>query len=336
MGPVLPLPLYIYTPSISSDSQVLALILSDVIGDPLEAVASGPTVPCPAPEREALRVLSRHRDLNVPDSVVRYLEKASEENANNFHPPIVVSSAGDTTYAHVENVVIGNNRIAATAAQKAAGELGYKSLVWSLRVSGEARLLGQAYAEISHMITNGRKTSSTASSRFNGSWHPHLLKEEPFSSLLRQAPELSEDLTSLLEAGRRLEPPACLIGAGEPTVTVRGSGVGGRNQELALAFAIHAHRLAESKPPPVAGVDAVFAAIGTDGQDGQCSAAGAVVDRSIVQLARGQGLNADGALENNDSHTFFSELCGGKCLIQTGLTGTNVMDLHLLLLTPTH
>lgn len=333
------------------------MILSDVIGDPLDTIASGPTVPCPAPEREALRVLSRYHHLNVPASVVQHLEKkaaASEgEGTSDSRLPVIASSDGGTSYAHVENVLIGSNRIAAAAARAAATELGYTALVWSLRVSGEARLLGRAYAKIAHaMIASSsgseeEETPAVASGKgpADSRWHPRLLEEEeePFRSLLRQAPELSGDFAALLTEGRRLRlaPPVCIIGAGEPTVTVRGGGAGGRSQELALAFGIHAHELAQSGPSPgrtvARGAEAVFAAVGTDGQDGPCSAAaGAVVDRAMVRLAGEQGLSATGALEDNDSHTFFSKLCGGRCLVRTGLTGTNVMDLHLLLLAHVH
>ena len=309
-----------------------------MIGDPLEVIASGPTTPSPPSEQEALTIISQLNRLDFPVSVVQYLKTAaSGKDGDNFCPPVIADSDRGASYAHVQNVIVGNNHIATAGAAKAASELGYRTRVWSHRVHGEARLLGQVYARIAHILAkNGKLAPGCAPERAPSgpAALQCLLEEEPFCSLLQQAPELREDLAVVLAEMQSLAPPLCLVGAGEPTVTVRGSGVGGRNQELALAFGIHAHKLAEETPLQELeeNADTVFASVGTDGRDGPCDAAGAVVGRAMLRLADEQGLSADGALENNDSYTFFSELCGGKCLIRTGLTGTNVMDLHLLML----
>ena len=111
----------------------------------------------------------------------------------------------------------------------------------------------------------------------------------------------------------------CFIYGGEPTVTVKGSGKGGRNTELALAFAIAAD-----------GMEGVtFLSAGTDGTDGPTDAAGAIVDGGTVKRAREKGLNPEDYLERNDSYSFFKET--GELLI-TGPTGTNVMDLEIVLI----
>lgn len=114
--------------------------------------------------------------------------------------------------------------------------------------------------------------------------------------------------------------PTCLVSSGETTVTVTGSGRGGRNQEMALAAASSLQD---------AGTDAVFASVGTDGVDGPTDAAGAFVDRTTMDRAAAAGLEAPGRyLERNDSYQFFSSLGD---LIVTGPTGTNVGDLQIVL-----
>jgi glycerate-2-kinase len=117
----------------------------------------------------------------------------------------------------------------------------------------------------------------------------------------------------------------CLLYGGETTVTVQGAGRGGRNQELALAFALE-----------IAGMNGItlFTA-GTDGTDGPTDAAGAVVDGSVAAEARKYGIHPEAYLGNNDSYTFFQRLdsdTGGKYHVMTGPTGTNVMDIQIILI----
>jgi hydroxypyruvate reductase len=118
--------------------------------------------------------------------------------------------------------------------------------------------------------------------------------------------------------GDPLSPPACLVWGGETTVTIRGEGKGGRNQELALAAA-----LALDGWP-----DLLLMALATDGTDGPTDAAGAVVTGETMARARGLGLDARAALHVNDSYRFFDALGD---LIRTGPTGTNVNDLLFIL-----
>ncbi len=124
----------------------------------------------------------------------------------------------------------------------------------------------------------------------------------------------------------------CLASGGETTVDVRGTGRGGRNQELALAFSMELHRLAKSHDDGeiVFPLDARLLSAGTDGIDGPTDAAGAVGDSRLVSRAIEAGLNPTRAMEENDSNGFFSALDGGLDLVTVGHTGTNVMDVHLL------
>jgi hydroxypyruvate reductase len=116
-------------------------------------------------------------------------------------------------------------------------------------------------------------------------------------------------------SGQPLRAPACVISGGETTVTIRGKGKGGRNQEFALAAA-----------PDIAGLqDTLILSAGTDGTDGPTDAAGALADGDTVRRSR---FSTDEALRNNDAYPYFNDLGD---LIITGSTGTNVMDLHIIL-----
>jgi hydroxypyruvate reductase len=118
--------------------------------------------------------------------------------------------------------------------------------------------------------------------------------------------------------GRPARPPVCFISGGETTVTLRGAGRGGRNQEFALACAV-----------ALDGVEHVLAAsLGTDGTDGPTDAAGAIATGTTIARARKLGFDARLALAENDSYPFFDALHG---LIRTGPTGTNVMDVRLMM-----
>jgi hydroxypyruvate reductase len=114
--------------------------------------------------------------------------------------------------------------------------------------------------------------------------------------------------------------PACIISGGETTVAIRGDGLGGRNQEFALAAAIEIDGLE--------GV--VMLSGGTDGSDGPTDAAGGIVDGTTVQRGRDKGLDARSHLERNDSYPFLKLV---DDLLYTGPTLTNVMDLRLVLIT---
>ena len=159
-------------------------------------------------------------------------------------------------------------------------------------------------------------TSVSGESRDVGEFYARLL----FSEEKRQ---LSEGIKGL--SASESEKAVCILGAGETIVSVHGNGRGGRNQELALAAAIEMSKLSSKR-------NHLLLSAGTDGQDGPTPAAGAYAFPNMITMATTQGLNAMAYLKNNDSFSFYSKFENGKYLVNTGLTGTNVMDLHVLLL----
>jgi glycerate 2-kinase len=251
---------------------VLTLVLSDVIGDDLDMIASGPTVPDPTSFADAHAVALRYGvEEGLPASVVERLRRgAAGEIPDNPKP-------GDPVFAKARTMLIGTNRLALTAAESRAKELGYSTLVLTSRLTGEAR-------EIALMFLG-----------------------------------LGKDIAA---SGFPLARPACVIAGGETTVTLRGSGKGGRNQEMTLAF------LAALRRSPKDGEGLYFLAASTDGSDGPTDAAGAFASVQLIARAKAAGLDPDAFLENNDSYRFFDSIGG---LLRTGATNTNVCDLQILL-----
>jgi hydroxypyruvate reductase len=247
---------------------LITLVLSDVVGDRLDAIASGPTVPDPTTFAECLDLLARYHLLErVPESITRHLQ-AGYDGAYPETP-----KADDPVFAQAQTVVIGNNRMALQAASTLAVTCGYAPLVLSSFVQGEAREVARLFAAIVHEVRR---------------------------------------------YGTPVAPPACILAGGETTVTLRGDGKGGRNQELALAAALD-----------IAGLDnVVVLSGGTDGTDGPTDAAGALADGHTVARAQALGINADAVLRRCDSYSIFAAL---DDLLITGPTGTNVMDIYLLL-----
>jgi len=238
---------------------VLTLALSDVIGDPLDVIASGPTAPDPTTFAAALAVLSR-RGLSgrVPASIARRLEAGRAGDIPETPKP------GDPLFERVTNVVIGNNTLVTDAAVATARRLGFRPDLATRELQGEARDVARDF--VAH--------------------------------------------------ARRLTPPACLVAAGETTVTVRGQGKGGRCQEFALAAAL------ELRP-----ADRItILAAGTDGTDGPTDATGAIVDAGSVERGAAAGADARRALADNDAYGF---LRASEDLIVSGPTRTNLLDLYL-------
>jgi glycerate 2-kinase len=245
-------------------ARVAALVLSDVVGDPLDAIASGPLSPDPTTFAGAWAVVERYGLADrLPSAVRRRLKAGLAGEVPDTPKP------GDPLFANVHVVIVGSNRLAATAAVEAARAAGLNSLLLSTFVEGEARQVARVAAA--------------------------LVKE-------------------LAHYDRPLPRPACLVWGGETTVTVRGSGTGGRNQELALAAAIALDGL-----PGV-----LLVALATDGTDGPTDAAGAVATGDTVARARAMGLDPAAHLADNNAYPFFDAL---DDLIHTGPTGTNVNDL---------
>lgn len=247
---------------------VVSLILSDVVGSPLDVIASGPTVPDPTTFADAWAVLEKYRLLgHIPASVEKHLQRGLTGEISETPKP------GDPIFAHTQNIVVADVAMAAEAAVRRARGLGFHTLLLTTWLGGEAREVGYFLAGIARTIH---------------------------------------------ERGQPLSRPACVIAGGETTVTVRGSGLGGRNQELALAAALGIEGLPGT----------LIVSWASDGGDGPTVATGAVVDGGTVSRARARGLIPERYLQNNDSYSFFRDL--GELWV-TGPTRTNVNDLILIL-----
>lgn len=253
----------------AAPARVIALLLSDVIGDPLDTIASGPTHPDATTFGDCLAIVDRY-DLRpqLPTAVRQHLEAGGRGERPETPKP------RDPCFARTESLVIGNNRLAIDAAAHQARALGYEVLVLTSRLQGEARQAATA------LVSIAQETAET---------------------------------------NRPIARPACLIAGGETTVTLRGDGKGGRNQELALAAALQ-----------LSGWSAItLLSGGTDGIDGPTDAAGALADSQTLSRAQAQGLDARAFLDRHDSYSFFAAL---DDLVITGPTGTNVMDLQIILI----
>ena len=248
-------------------AEVITLILSDVVGSPLDVIASGPTVPDPSTFADACDVLQRYEVMErVPPAVRQRLEDGRAGRLDD------TPTAGHPAFARTFNLVVADNRIAARAAVSEAASLGFNALLLSTSVEGEAREIAKFYAAL------GREIEET------------------------NAP---------------LPAPACLVAGGETTVTLRGHGKGGRNQEMALAAALKIRDLQRT----------LIVCAATDGSDGPTDAAGAMVDGDTLRRAGDAGLDPLAYLADNNSYEFFDRLGD---LIRTGPTNTNVNDLTMV------
>lgn len=242
-------------------AKLFTLILSDVVGDDLDIIASGPTVPDKSSFSDAVEILNNFQLMNrIPVSVQQHLAAGFSGKIQN------TPKADHPAFRNTINTIIGSNPIALQAAAQKAVELGYQTTILSSGITGEAREVARSFTE------ELKKTDSTQ--------------------------------------------PVCLLMGGETTVTIRGNGRGGRNQEFALAAAME---LAETR-------NITILSGGSDGSDGPTDAAGAVVDGHTLRSAIDQRMNMPFYLKNNDSYHFFEKVGG---LIKTGPTQTNVMDLMI-------
>ncbi|SFE78656.1 glycerate 2-kinase [Chitinophaga sp. CF118] len=239
------------------------LILSDVPGDDLHVIGSGPTVPDPSSFADAAAILKKY-NLQLPESIYQHLLQGINGNIPDTPKP------GNPRFNTIHNFLIGNNQIALDAAASKAEELGYEVHILTATATGEASLLAR--------------------------------------QLVQQAVNWQ---------GKR---PACLLMGGESTVTVTGNGLGGRNQQLALAAAV---ALQDHHP------EITLLSAGTDGTDGPTDAAGAIADAALMAFAKEKGLDAAGYLQRHDAWHFFEQTNG---LLKTGATQTNVMDIIVVII----
>jgi glycerate 2-kinase len=255
---------------IAYPARIKSLILSDVIGDRLDVIASGPTSPDKTTYEDALKVIEK---FSVSDGIPPNVLDILHRGLLGLIPE--TPKENSIIFRSVENIIIGSNRKALEAAETKADELNFQAKIMSAEIMGEARDVGRRLAKTALEI---RDTSGT-------------------------------------NDGKK----TCIISGGETTVTVRGAGIGGRNMELALAFAIE-----------IEGSDGItLLSAGTDGTDGPTDAAGAIVDGATTKKAKSIGLDPCEYLENNDSYNFFRQI---DALFITGPTGTNVMDIQIMVI----
>ena len=224
---------------------LVTLMLSDVVGDDLDAIGSGPTVPDSSTFSDCAAIFSKY---NITDQLPRSVVDHIQAGISGKIPE--TPKQQDPVFEKTYNRVIGSNIDAISIARQKADELGYHTLILSSMIEGETRDVARVHAA--------------------------LAKE-------------------VLKTGNPLPKPACILSGGETTVTIRGDGLGGRNQEFVLAAAID-----------IAGHEnIVLLSGGTDGNDGPTDAAGAIADSDTIKKAAEMELSPSAFLSNNDSYHFF-------------------------------
>ena len=257
---------------LAAPADIHALILSDVLGDDLSTIASGPTIPDPSTYADAINVF---KDQNiwhkVPANVQQHLESGLAGKIPETPKP------GDNVFKNTGYTLIGSNAISLNATVTTARTLGYQAHLYNTHLCGEARSVAKQWA--------------------------HHAK-------------------TLICKG--IDQPTALLAGGETTVTLKGNGRGGRNQEMALAFAIAAEQHEFT-------CNWIFLSGGTDGIDGPTDATGGIIDQDSLKRMINAGIDPLAMLNNNDSYT---ALKSSQDLLAIGATGTNVADLQVLLLFP--
>ena len=257
---------------IAYPGRLISLILSDVVGDRIETIASGITAPDPTTFGDALAILDKYHIGNkVPAPVRDHLISGAQGRIPE------TPKAPDPVFDNSVNIIVGNNALACRAALSRAEKLGYDAHILTTTLTGEALRAGECLSGLAREIDSGRSG---------------------------------------------LKKPALLILGGETTVTIHGKGKGGRNQEMALAFACWLHTLCPGSS------NIYFLSAGTDGTDGPTDAAGAFVTPGLMEKMKGTSAEAVRQLEDNDSYHFFSQQ---DLLFKTGPTYTNVCDIQLLM-----
>ncbi|MFO7930580.1 MAG: glycerate kinase [Desulfosalsimonas sp.] len=248
---------------------IVTIIISDVVEDRLDVIASGPTVEDRSNFGMCLEIMKRYElSDRLPAAVKTHIEKGAAGNA------VETPGPSDLAEDRVFNIIAGSNFSALCAASNRAGELGYNTMILSSKIEGD--------------------TTEAAG------FHSAVAKQ-------------------VAETGHPVFPPACIVSGGETTVRIRGNGLGGRSQEFCLAAAFRIKGLK----------NIVILCAGTDGTDGPTDAAGAVVDQDTFSRAAELGLDVRSCLRENDSYHFFEKT--GELLF-TGPTGTNVMDVRIMLI----
>lgn len=272
---------------------LIGLIISDVIGDPLDIIGSGPTVQTPSRADAAVQILQKYQLMDqIPTPVARYLLDQQAATAG-------CSSRAPEPHAEIHNLLVGSNSIALAAAREKAEQLGYRTLSLGSGNAGEAADEGRRLMQ--------RMLQARSEFDRNDTRPLCILSGGEPTVRLAQA-------SSVAHSNARTQP--------EPDQPSSPAPKGGRNQELVLA-AIASH------PDPRAWSGMVLLSGGTDGEDGPTDAAGAVADQSIVARMCARAIEPHSSLARHDSYPFFDTIGG---LLKTGPTHTNVMDLRIALI----
>ena len=257
-----------YLAQAAAPATVITLAISDVIGDDLSCIGSGPTVADTTNYKQVFEVIEKYH-------LAKYLPKTVVEYIWNGYKKINKETPKPSDSIFVKNVaaIISSNQQALDTAMDTGRYLGYKTYIYSSKLSGEASIVSM---------------------------------------------KLVNKLKEMAKSHRPGDQPIMILAGGETTVMLRGKGKGGRNQHLALAAA-----------EALAGFDtSVIASIGTDGTDGPTDAAGAFADCTTLNRAKEKGLEIQTFLNDFNSYKFFDSMGD---LIKTGPTGTNVMDIQILI-----
>lgn len=255
---------------------LITLIISDVIGDPLDSIASGPTVPDMSTFSDAYEILNNYNILATIPSAARQIIEKGIKGEIQENP-----KSNDECFQKVHNFLIGSVRMAVDGILPNLEARGFEIDFFSNAISGEARTFGKKIFEKikkEYQVFNGNNSDK--------------------------------------------EKKIALIGTGELTVTLKGKGKGGRNQEMLLSFVKEANDLDMKR-------NFILMGVNLDGIEGNSEAMGAIVDNHIIKKTRLLKINPNYILDNNDSNTYFKKVSGE---LISGPTGCNVNDLFLCLI----
>ena len=247
----------------SAKCTMVSLIISDIIDDPMDFIASGPTYPDYTTYADAQDIIKKY---GLWEKLPYSTRKIVEDGINGVIPD--TPKKDNSVFDNVFNFIVANNKLACKAAEDKAEELGYKTMLLTTSLDGEAK-------EVSKYLVGKAKNYKTYAKK------------------------------------------SVFISGGETTVTIKGNGRGGRNQEMVL-----------SSVEDISDSDIVFVSFATDGIDGMSNAAGAIADAFSYKRANEKNIDPASFLDDNDSYHFFKKI---DDLLMTGPTGTNVMDIQIII-----